>query len=176
MKRTSTKRIERLTLMALLTALSVVIGWVCKAYFTFGAIRITFENLPIILSGIALGPFAGAAVGIATDIISALLSGYAVNPLITIGAAAVGLVAGMVSRPIYNRKGFLKILLVTMSAHGVGTMLIKTFALWKMGYAFQLCLLRIPTYLVIGVVEAYMIYNLMKNKHLAAKLGGGKRK
>ncbi len=175
MKKSSKRRIQKITLMALLTALSIIIGWFCKLYFTFGAIRITFENLPIILSGIALGPVAGAAVGAATDIISALLSGYAINPLITVGAAAVGLVAGIVSYAIYNRKGYLKTLAVTMSAHCVGTMMIKTFALWQMGYAFQLCLLRIPTYLLIATVESYLIYYLMKNKHLAAKLGG-KRK
>ncbi len=175
-KRKSSLKIEKITLMALLTALSVIIGWVCKMYFTFGAIRITFENLPIILAGIALGPIAGGVVGAAADIISALLSGFAINPLITLGAAAVGIVAGVVSRPIYNRKGFIKTLAVTMCAHGVGSVLLKSFALWKtMGYALPLCLLRIPTYLLIGTIEAYLIYNLMKNKHLAAKLGGKKK-
>ncbi len=176
MKKASKKRIEKITLMALLTALSVIVGWFCKAHFTFGAIRITFENLPIILAGIAFGPLAGAIVGGAADVLSALLSGFAINPLITLGAAAVGLTAGAISRPIYNRKGFFKTLAVVMSSHCVGTMVIKTFALWKMGYAVPLCLLRLPTYLFIGLIETYMIYNIMKNKHLAAKLGGGKRK
>ncbi len=175
MKSKSTKKIEKITLMALLTALSVIIGWVCKAYLTFGAIRITFENLPVIMAGIALGPFGGAAVGGAADILSALLSGFAVNPLITVGAMAVGMVAGVVSRLLYNRKSFIKNLLVVLSAHIVGTMCIKTFALWKMGYAVPLCLMRVPTYLVISLVEAYLLYQIMKNKHLSAKLGG-KRK
>lgn len=175
MKKSPKRRIEKITLMAMLTALAVIIGWFCKAHFTFGAIRITFENLPIILAGIAFGPFAGAAVGAATDVISALLNGIAINPLITVGAAAVGFVAGIVSWFIYNRKGLIKTLVVTMSAHCVGTMVIKTFALWQMGYDFHLCLLRIPTYLLISAVESYLIYCLMKNKHIAAKLGGKRR-
>ena len=45
------KNIRSLTLAAMLTAVSVVIGIVCKNFMNFGSglFRVTFENLPIIL-------------------------------------------------------------------------------------------------------------------------------
>ena len=39
--------LKKLVFGAMMTALCVVIGLVCKTYLTFGAIRITFENLPV---------------------------------------------------------------------------------------------------------------------------------
>ncbi|MBO5306039.1 MAG: ECF transporter S component, partial [Clostridia bacterium] len=64
--------IKTLAFSAILCAMSVVIGIFCKSYLNFGAglFRITFENLPIIVSGIFYGPVVGAILGIATDIIS----------------------------------------------------------------------------------------------------------
>ena len=51
----------RLTLGAMLAAMSVVIGMFCKSFLNFGEglWRVTFENLPIILAGIFLGPITG---------------------------------------------------------------------------------------------------------------------
>ena len=87
---------KALVFAALLTALSVAIGWVCKTYFTFGAIRVTFESMPVLLAGMMLGPFAGLAVGVASDLVSCLLSGYGVNPVITVGAGLIGIVSGII--------------------------------------------------------------------------------
>ena len=58
------------------------------------------------------------------------------------------------------------ILLSTLSAHAVGSMLIKSVGLWLSGYAFQLCLLRIPLYLVIGTLEAYLAFVVLKNNRM----------
>ena len=60
------KSIRVITLAAMLTAMSVVIGIFCKNFLNFGGglFRITFENLPIILTGILFGPFVGAVVGV----------------------------------------------------------------------------------------------------------------
>ena len=68
------KSVRFLTTAAMLTALSVVIGIVCKNFLNFGSglFRVTFENLPIIMSGILLGPAAGGIVGAASDLVSYL--------------------------------------------------------------------------------------------------------
>ena len=77
------KSIMKLTLAAMLTAMSVVIGIFCKSFLNFGAglFRVTFENLPIILSGIMFGPTTGAIVGIAGDLVSYLLSPQIYPPI-----------------------------------------------------------------------------------------------
>ena len=90
--------LKRLTTAAMLAALSAVIGILCKNFFTFNIYyRVTFENMPVILSGIMFGPVIGAAVGVAADAISCLSSTNPnLNPIISLGAASVGAVAGFV--------------------------------------------------------------------------------
>ena len=50
----SAATLKRLVLGAMMAAMSVVIGILCKNFLNFGGglFRITFENLPIILAGI----------------------------------------------------------------------------------------------------------------------------
>ena len=73
---------------ALLIALSIVCGKFLQ--FPVGeAMRFSFENLPILFAGMAFGPLAGVLVGTVADLIGCLAVGYAINPLVTLGAAAV---------------------------------------------------------------------------------------
>ena len=163
-------QIKKIALAALFTALSVLIGLVCKQYFTFGAIRITFDNLPVILAGVFLGPVYGGVVGAAADLITAPITG-SVNPFITLGAAAIGVVSGVMLRYVIKKKSYYAVLIGVLSAHTVGSMIIKSFGLWYFyGYAIQLCLLRIPVYIGISLAEAYIIYILYKNKGISSRL------
>ena len=86
--------LKRLTLGAMLAAMSVVIGMFCKSFLNFGGglWRVTFENLPIILAGVFLGPITGGLVGVVSDLTSYLLSPqiYPPNLIVTFGAFAVG--------------------------------------------------------------------------------------
>ncbi len=158
--------IKRLVFAALMTALCVIIGLFCKTYLTFGAIRVTFENIPVLLAGILLGPVYGTAVGAAADLVTAPVSG-SVNPLITLGAASVGLVAGLLSKYALKGRGFMSVLGIVLPSHIVGSMIIKSFGLWYFyGYAWQLVVMRIPLYLAISVAEAYIIYIIIKNKRI----------
>lgn len=168
MQRKTKQNTKKLVFSALMTAMCIIIGWVCKSYLTFGAIRVTFENIPVLLAGILLGPAAGGAVGAAADIISALLSGFSINPVVTLGAASVGIVAGLISRYVVRSRGFLPVLASVMPAHIVGSMVIKSFGLWYFyGYALPLIFARIPLYLAIGLAETYIIYIICKNSRLA---------
>lgn len=158
-------KIKRITLAALMTALCVIIGLICKRLLTFGAIRVTFENIPVLLAGILLGPVYGAAVGAAADLISAPLSGFAPSPVITVGAASIGLTAGLFSQSIAKSKRFAWVFFSVMSAHFVGSVVIKTVGLYLMRiYAWQFLAMRIPLYLLIGIAESYIIYILLKHK------------
>ena len=76
-------------------ALSIAIAAFCKVYLSFGAIRITFENLPILLSSVLFGPLVGAATGVTADIISCIIAANPINPIITVGAAMIGAVSGV---------------------------------------------------------------------------------
>ncbi len=155
-----------LTTGAMLTAVSIVVGIFCKNFLNFGngLFRITFENFPIILSGILFGPVTGAIVGAASDVLSYILStqSFAISPLVTLGAASVGAVAGLMSSRLKRKKPLTRFLLSAVAAHTVGSMLIKSIGLYV--YYGPYVLVRIPLYLVIGTLECVIIHFLYRNK------------
>ena len=151
--------VKYVTLCAMLIAMSVVIGIFCKSVLNFGGglFRITFENLPIIISGIIFGPLMGAVVGLASDLISYLLSGqaYPLNLVVTVGAMSVGLISGLVSRFVIRKRGRLQIIVSAAAAHIVGSMIIKPIGLFAF---YQWAVLwRIPLYLIIAPLEILVI-------------------
>lgn len=167
------KSIKILTLAAMLTAMSVVIGMFCKTFLNFGLglFRITFENLPIILSGIMFGPIIGGVVGVAGDLVSYLLSPqvYPPNLVVTCGAAAVGIISGIISRFVIKKHGYLQIIVSGALAHVVGSMIIKTVGLFQF-YSWAV-LWRIPLYILIGFAEILLICMLYKNATFRRLLG-----
>lgn len=162
-----------LTVTAMLTAISVVIGIFCKTYLNFGdgLFRITFENLPIIMAGILYGPIIGGVVGLSTDLISYMLSTqiYPINLLVTIGATLVGVVAGVVAKYIIKKNGNLQIIVAGALSHVICSMIIKSIGLFEF-YNFMV-LVRIPTYLVIGALEIFLLCKLLSRKSFAKIVG-----
>lgn len=175
MRYTSTGRALRLTVFAaLLSAISII----CGKYLAFNAgefIRFSFENLPIIFAGMAFGPIIGVAVGVVADLVGCLLVGYAINPIITIGAGVIGLLSGIsYFIPKGNAKFsyLLKISLTVAAAHLVGSVIIKSFGL-SVFYDLPLIILmlwRLLNYLIVGTVEGFILYHLMKNKRIAHEI------
>ena len=168
-----TKRmIKLLTNMAMMTALSTVIGIFCKSVLDFGGIyRITFENLPIILTGIVLGPVAGGIVGLSSDLISYLLTGqaYPINPIVTLGAVMIGVISGIMAKYVIRKKGRIQIILSGAFAHIIGSMIIKPIGLYQ--FYGMLVLWRIPLYLVIAPIEIFLLCLLLKQKSFAKIVG-----
>ena len=161
------KKVKTLCACALLCAAAVSIAYICK-FMTIGTIRITFENLPIILAGIFFGPVAGLLTGLSADLARTVISHYGIgglNPIITLGAASIGFVAGAVFRiPKINKTG-LKALFAVFSAHAVGNMMIKSAGLMiYYSYPLPAVLPRIPLYIIIGAIEYAIILVLIKNK------------
>ena len=167
------KSVKALTLAAMLTAMSVVIGIFCKNFLNFGAglFRITFENLPIIISGILFGPIVGGIVGCATDLISYFLSSQAYPPnlIVTLGAIVIGAVSGLVSRFAVRKSGYLQIILSALIAHFLGSVIIKSIGLFTFyGWAI---LWRIPLYAIIAPVEIMIMCLMYKNSNFRKLLG-----
>ena len=176
MKKYDENKIKSICLGGILAALSIVFGKLLA--FNIGELfRISLENLPIILGGMFLGPIFGAAVGMVADLVGCLIVGYTINPLITLGAVAVGFVSGLVTKVFRGGKmmgNFLAVLL----AHIIGSVLIKSAGLsWFYGTDYLTLLgYRCINYSLIIALEYTIIYVLMKNKGVIAiisKLGGG---
>ncbi len=161
------KQIFCLTLAAMFTAMSVVIGIFCKSFLNFGTglFRITFEGLPIILSGILLGPVYGGFVGVSTDLISYFLSPqpYPINPIVTLGSMLLGLIAGLISKLFIKKRGYTQIIVSSSVAHIISSMIIKPIGLFAF-YSWAV-VWRIPVYLAITPLEITVMCLLYKNKN-----------
>ena len=158
--------LKRLVLGAMLAAMSVVIGMFCKSFLNFGGglWRVTFENLPIILAGVFLGPITGGMVGVVSDLTSYLLSPqiYPPNLVVTFGAFAVGVTSGLMARFVVRQRGTKQIALSAAVAHIIGSMIIKPIGLFQF-YQWAV-LVRIPLYLVIAPLEILLLCLLWRQK------------
>ena len=159
---------------AFLTATSIVLGKYLAINLS-DVLRFSFENLPIILAGVAFGPIAGAAVGIMADILGCILVGYGINPLVMLGAATIGIVSG-IFRYLFNKPGgvslFLKILLAEIAAHLIGSVVIKTVGLsaWYDMKLEILMLWRLLNYTIISIAEVPLLYAILKNRGISKQI------
>ena len=166
-----------LCLAGLLAALSLILGKFLQIPSPVSqVVRISFENLPIILSGLVLGPVAGAMTGVVADLVGCALYGYAINPVITLGAAAVGLVAGLVGMFGSRLPLLLRVVFAVFFSHVVGSVAIKSVGLaaWylaqmEIGYA-ELLLMRSINYVIVGALEALLLYLLLRHRGVARQL------
>lgn len=160
-----------IAVLAIFSAVSIV----CGKYLAFNVgdtIRFSFENLPIILSGIFFGPIAGAVVGLVADLVGCFLVGYAINPIITFAAVLIGFLSGLLWRLCFKLPDILKVFITAFSCHAVGSVAIKTVGLWLYyGSPFLATLgFRSVNYLVVAVAEFLIIYLLVRNKGLMKQI------
>lgn len=153
--------------LAMMTAISIILG---KYLAIRGGdiMRFSLENMPIILSGIAFGPLAGVSVGVVADLVGCVLVGYTVNPLVTLGAAMIGLISGFI--PLIMKKTPLSGLPVTVItvalSHLVGSIIIKTiglYAYYTMPFGVLL-LWRLLNYIIVGALDCSVVHILLNNK------------
>lgn len=178
MQKFKNQKLRRICLGGILAALSIVFGKLLA--FNIGeTFRVSLENLPIIMAGITLGPIYGAMIGMVADLVGCLMVGYTVNPLVTLGAMAIGFVSGFVFR-LVKGQGKGRIALSVLMAHIVGSLLIKTTGLslfYGMDY-LSLFFYRLMNYLPIAALESIIIYILTKNRginEILSKFVGGEK-
>ena len=161
--------IRVLIIASLLIAMSIVFGKLLA--FNIGPLRISFENLPLLMAGIFFGPLIGLVVGASADIIGCMIVGYSINPLITLGAAAIGFAAGLVYRLPLHKSGDVRLIVSVFAAHIVGSMVIKSIGLMVgFGYTIESVALRIPLYIGISIIESAVLFCLMRNKAFSSEI------
>lgn len=166
-----------LCLAALLAAMSLILGKFLQIPTPFAEfVRISFENLPVILAGLVLGPLAGAMTGAVADLVGCLAYGYSINPLITLGAASAGLIAGLFGLLLARTPLLCRISVSAVAAHLVGSVGIKTagiaawyLAKYDLGY-MELTLWRLLNYTVIAVLEIAILFALLRHRGFQKQL------
>lgn len=115
---------------AMLIALSVALTRVFSANLLIAGVpaaRLSVGFLPIILAGIALGPYYGMAVGAAADALGYFLFPSGVYfPPITLTSALVGLLAWLIYRLAAKSPEWLRLLLCVAAVQIVCSMLLQT--------------------------------------------------
>ncbi|MBR4622474.1 MAG: folate family ECF transporter S component [Ruminococcus sp.] len=156
--------VRALVVCALFAAMSIVFGKFLSIKIG-SSLRISFENLPIILSGIFYGPVVGIFTAVVADIVGCFLYGYDINPIITLGAAFIGFISGAVFQMAKNTKLLKKIICSVLTAHVFGSMIIKSIGLYLWyGTSFKVLAIRIPIYLITSAAEIVIIYALLRNR------------
>lgn len=159
-----------LIISGLFVAMSIVLGKFMQIPIG-DSIRISFENLPILMAGIFFGPFVGGAVAIVADLLGCLLKGYSINPIITLGAASIGILSGIVSMVLKKKNTTLIVALSIISAHLIGSVIIKSIGLYVYFHTpIQMLALRIPTYIGTGLLEFLIVSMLLSNKAFTSQL------
>jgi ECF transporter S component (folate family) len=156
---------------AILAAMSIIFGKYLKIPVG-DVIRISFENLPLIMAGIFFGPAVGLVTGVVADVTGCLMAGYAINPVITAGAAVIGLVSGLVSHYIIKKPLWLKVASSVAASHILGSVIVKTIGLsaWYNMPFITLMLWRLLTYTCIGAAEFTIIFLLLRSKAVSSQL------
>ncbi len=159
------KSIKITASLAMLSALSIILG----KYMQIPVgdfLRFSFENLPILFSGIFFGPIAGALVGITADLIGCVMVGYAINPILTVAATIIGLISGAIYKFSSPLPLFARISASVIPSHIFGSVILKSIGL-SIFYSLPLAatiLWRILNYIIVGACEVVILYILSKNR------------
>ncbi len=124
--------------------------------------RIGLGSLPILLAGCFFGPLVGMAVGLVGDIVGcAVFYGLgSLIPLVTLGCAAEGLIAGFLGKKLTKPS----LVLSAFVPHIVGSMILKSIGLW-IYYKTPIDVLvwRVPVVLLESVLIAILLVILGTN-------------
>jgi ECF transporter S component (folate family) len=162
--------------VTLLAAVSIICGKYLKLPVG-DVMRFSFENLSILLAGMVFGSLAGMGTGILADLVGCLLVGYQINPIVTVGAAAIGFLGGLIFRLCKKSPLLLRVGITVIVSHFIGSVIIKTFGLAQF-YAMPFFVLmgwRGVNYLIVGILEWILLWILLRNKALTQQLERMKR-
>lgn len=156
---------------AIFASLSIVCGKFL-AISVGDTLRFSFENLPIILSGIVFGPTVGAFTGLVADIVGCILRGYAINPILTLASVLIGFLAGAVYYAFAKLNSHLRLMLTVLFCHATGSVIIKTIGLciWYASPFYVTLISRIINYLIVAAAEFVILDILLSNKSLRKTL------
>ena len=170
--RSSRWGLRRVTTCAVLIAMSIVFSRALSISTDF--LRFNLGSLPVVLAAVLFGPGAGFAVGAVADIIGGILAGYAINPLITLGAGAIGFFAGLVWQYLPARSESIRLALGILLGHVIGSIIINSLAL-RIFYHYDWSVLaaRIPNALALSAAEFVLMRALLANHALTDAIRGG---
>ncbi|MEL7655661.1 MAG: folate family ECF transporter S component [Bacillota bacterium] len=159
---------KNIILLALFAAISIIFTRFLSFYLpivTINTVRISLGNIPIVLAGLLLGPFAGAATGIVADVVgTTMFSPFPYFPGFTLSAALVGFIPGILRKFIKGLGKYTNILIIVLTTElitsiGLNTLWISTIT--NVNY-FVLMAPRAGITLIMSLIYSWIIFVLLK--------------
>ncbi len=132
-------------------------------------LRISIGSVPIILSGLWLGPVTGGICGLLGDLIGCAINGYAPNPFITVSSVLMGVLPALFKNFLSKKSnafiGFLRFLAVMSPVFLITSLGITTYGLSVMyGMPFGATFVsRLPQSATMCVVDSFICSLLYRN-------------
>ena len=162
----------RLTVtLSALSAIGIILGKFL-AFNVTDFMRFSLENITIIFTGIVFGPLFGGIVGAVQDLVGCIAVGYAINPIITLGSALIGVTSGYIFRLGKRLPLGIRIALSVLPSHALGSVLVKTLGLsifYSLPFGIT-ALWRILNYAIVGSAEIALLLTLLKSKQLLSQI------
>lgn len=163
--------VRTMTSCALLAALSVVLARL-MGLMPDAASRFSIEAIPIFLSGMFFGPWAGGMVGFVADFVGCMFSPYGYNPVFCIPPILYGVFAGLFRNFLAKKTTLLRLGVAFLPPVVLGSLLYQSAMLswfyfkgsrgsFLQGYLFYLGT-RTVQFAVVLVLDIVIIYLLHK--------------
>lgn len=157
---------KRIVFTGLLVSISIILTRFFS-FMVFGISRVSFGDIPTMMSGMMFGPLTGAVTGILSDIVGVLIfpspSGAAYIPGMTLSKALIGLIPALAYKYIKG-SDFFRIAAGVVAAEIICSMVLDT--IWLSPFyskgIIALISIRIPIRLVLMVVEIPVIYEILR--------------
>ena len=173
MIRSKSNRIDTKTLVfaSFLVGINLILTRVLVFMMVDGSVRASIGNIPLILSGLLLGPLAGLMTGIVSDLVGFLLNshGFPFHPGFTLSSGLTGFIPGIVvligSHFGKNRYSLANVITANLVVYLLVSGLLNTWWLTHIiGTGFWVLLpVRLASHGVITFINTLLIYALVKS-------------
>ncbi|RQD71518.1 MAG: folate family ECF transporter S component [Tindallia sp. MSAO_Bac2] len=160
-----------LVMASFFVGINIILSRIGAIMLFNNSVRLSFGNVPLIISGILLGPLAGLMTGVVSDLLGFLINshGGAYHPGFTISAGLTGFIPGIVAIA-GSRFGFQKFSVTSIVTSNVLVyLLISGFlnTLWLthlLGTGFWILFpARLASHAIVTVINTMLVYAVVKS-------------
>lgn len=162
---------KTLVLASFFVGINIVLSRMGAIMLFNNSVRLSFGNVPLILSGLLLGPAAGLMTGVVSDVLGFLINshGGAFHPGFTLSAGLTGLIPGLLMvwslRHGRSRYSLTNVIAANVLVYLLVSVLLNTLWLTHLlGTGFWVLLpARVASHGIVTVINTGLIYVLVKS-------------
>ncbi|MEN1762121.1 folate family ECF transporter S component [Anoxynatronum sibiricum] len=162
---------KALVLASFFVGINIILSRVGAIMLFNNSVRLSFGNIPLVLSGLLLGPAAGLMTGIVSDLLGFLINshGGAYHPGFTLSAGLTGLIPGLVMlwsvKVGKSRFSLLNVVVANLLVYLLISGLLNTIWLTHLlGTGFSILFpARLASHGIVTIINTVLTYALVKS-------------